>query len=152
MPHWPLRRDEGRSPAYDAEEPHWPTEAADAAVGRSLEGRGVSGGLLILVTEREPCEGGRPFAAARLIWQLRQSIPKRLRRNCEYLCRGSLAIQRPRWRSTSTLPTAASTTPSNASALHWYPSNNVDSSIATTGVATLVYDDGPAPTCFSSVR
>ncbi len=53
---------------------------------------------------------------------------------------------------TSTLPTAASTTPSSASALQRYPSNSVDSSIATTGVATLVYDDGPAPTCFSSVR
>ena len=60
--------------------------AADVALGHSPKGRGVSGGLLILVTERELCEGGRPFAAARFA----QPIPKRLRRNREYLCRGYL--------------------------------------------------------------
>jgi hypothetical protein len=76
-------RDEGRSPAYDAGE----RGDADAALGSSPKGRGVSGGLLSLATDREPCEGGRPFAAARFA----HPIPKRLRRNREYSCRGSLA-------------------------------------------------------------
>ena len=68
--------------AYDAEE----RGAADAALGSSPKGRGVSGGLLC----REPREGGRPFASARFA----HPIPKRLRRNREYLCRGSLVSER----------------------------------------------------------
>src|SRR5512135_2138472 len=83
-------RDEGRSRAYDAEE----RGDADAASDSSPKGRGVSGGLLILVTARGPREGGRPFASVRLISQLRHPIPKRLRHNREYVCRGSLARQR----------------------------------------------------------
>src|SRR5258706_9441743 len=64
--------DEGRSSAYDAEEPG----AADAALGRSPKGRGISGGLLW----RNPREGGHPSLRLASFCKLRHPIPKPRRR------------------------------------------------------------------------
>ena len=77
-------RDEGRSLDYDAEERN---EADGHFLVQTRRGRGFPGDLLC----RAPCEGGRPFAAARFA----HLIPESRRRGPEGFFNSLLGLSRP---------------------------------------------------------
>ena len=78
--------DAGRSSPYEPRSPATQTPLWAAA----RRDEDCSGGLRSLATERSPREGGRPFASACRIWQLRHPIPNSVSSRSPYLCRGSL--------------------------------------------------------------